>query len=124
MIKNKRFYEKNALQAKFLMKQNVPQVRLIKQNAPQATLFINQNALLARLIKTNAPQARFLDWIVFIQYVIIFFEVIQSLESPFFNGLIYELINLWPAYSKFVFPTATAHWCTTLSLLLRFYPFD
>jgi len=85
IIKNKRFYEKNALQAKFLMKQNVPQVRLIKQNAPQATLFINQNALLARLIKTNAPQARFLDWIVFIQYVIFFFEVIQSLESSFFN---------------------------------------
>jgi len=28
--------EKNALQARFLMKQNAPQVRPIRQNAPQA----------------------------------------------------------------------------------------
>ena len=35
-IKMRIFYEKNALQARFLMKQNEPQVRLIKQNASQA----------------------------------------------------------------------------------------
>jgi len=32
-------YEKNAPQARFLMKQNAPQVRLIKQSAPQARIF-------------------------------------------------------------------------------------
>ena len=32
-------YEKNALQAKFFMKQNAPQARLIKQNTPQARFF-------------------------------------------------------------------------------------
>jgi len=32
-------YEKNAPQARFLMKQNAPQARLMKQNAPQARLF-------------------------------------------------------------------------------------
>jgi len=39
MIKKRIFYEKNALQAKFFMKQNAPQARLIKQNAPQAGFF-------------------------------------------------------------------------------------
>jgi len=33
------WYEKNALQARFLMKQNAPQARPIKQNAPQARYF-------------------------------------------------------------------------------------
>jgi len=33
-IKQK-IYEKNAPQARFLMKQNAPQARFIKQNAPQ-----------------------------------------------------------------------------------------
>jgi len=32
-------YGKNAPQARFLMKQNAPQARLIKQNAPQARFF-------------------------------------------------------------------------------------
>jgi len=32
-------YEKNAPQARFFMKQNAPQARLIKQNAPQARIF-------------------------------------------------------------------------------------
>jgi len=36
MIKKRIFYEKNAPQDRFLMKQNAPQARLIKQNAPQA----------------------------------------------------------------------------------------
>jgi len=36
MIKKKIAYEKHAPQARFLMRQNVPQARLIKQNAPQA----------------------------------------------------------------------------------------
>jgi len=36
MIKKRIFYEKNAPQARFLMKQNSPQARLIKQNALQA----------------------------------------------------------------------------------------
>jgi len=39
MIKEKIFYEKHAPQARFLMKTNAPQVRLIKQNAPQAGFF-------------------------------------------------------------------------------------
>jgi len=39
MIKKRIFYEKNALQARFFMKQNEPQVRLIKQNASQAGFF-------------------------------------------------------------------------------------
>jgi len=34
-----KIYEKNAPQARFLMKQNAPQARLIKQNAPQARIF-------------------------------------------------------------------------------------
>ena len=33
------FYQKNAPQARFLMKSNAPQARLIKQNAPQAGFF-------------------------------------------------------------------------------------
>jgi len=32
-------YEKNAPQARFLMKQNAPQARFIKHNAPQANFF-------------------------------------------------------------------------------------
>jgi len=32
-------YENNAPQARFFMKQNVPQARFIKQNAPQARIF-------------------------------------------------------------------------------------
>ena len=32
-------YEKNAAQARFLMKKNTQQARLIKQNAPQARFF-------------------------------------------------------------------------------------
>jgi len=32
-------YETNAPQARFFMKQNAPQARLIKQNAPQARIF-------------------------------------------------------------------------------------
>jgi len=32
-------YEKNAPQARFFIKQNAPQARLIKQNAPQANFF-------------------------------------------------------------------------------------
>jgi len=39
MIKKRMFYEKNAQQAKFFMKQNALQARLIKQNAPQAGFF-------------------------------------------------------------------------------------
>jgi len=35
-------YEKNAPHARFLMKENVPQARLIKQNAPQARI-LNRN---------------------------------------------------------------------------------
>jgi len=31
--------EKNAPQARFLIKQNAPQARFIKQNAPQARIF-------------------------------------------------------------------------------------
>jgi len=31
-------YEKNAPQARFFMKQNAPQAKLMKQNAPQARL--------------------------------------------------------------------------------------
>jgi len=31
-------YDKNAPQARFLMKQNAPQARFIKQNAPQARI--------------------------------------------------------------------------------------
>jgi len=34
-----KIYEKNAPQARFLMKQNAPQARFIKQNAPQARMF-------------------------------------------------------------------------------------
>jgi len=36
---NKQNYEKNVPQARFFMKQNVPQARLMKQNAPQARFF-------------------------------------------------------------------------------------
>jgi len=36
MIRKKTSYEKRAPQARFFMKQNAPQARLIKQNAPQA----------------------------------------------------------------------------------------
>jgi len=36
MIMKRICYEKNAPQARFLMKLNAPQARLIKQNAPQA----------------------------------------------------------------------------------------
>ena len=39
MIKKRISYEKNAPQARFFMKQNAPQARLIKQNAPQAGFF-------------------------------------------------------------------------------------
>jgi hypothetical protein len=39
MIKKKISNEKHAPQARFSMKQNVPQLRLIKQNAPQAGFF-------------------------------------------------------------------------------------
>jgi len=39
MIKKKIFYEKTAPQARFLIRQIAPQVRLIKQNAPQAKIF-------------------------------------------------------------------------------------
>jgi len=39
MIKKRIFYEKNAPQARFLMKYNALQARLIKQNAPQAGFF-------------------------------------------------------------------------------------
>jgi len=39
MIKKKIFYEKHAPQARFLIKQNALQARLIKQNAPQARFF-------------------------------------------------------------------------------------
>jgi len=39
MIKKRSFYERNAPQAKFLMKRNAPQARHIKQNAPQAGFF-------------------------------------------------------------------------------------
>jgi len=39
MFKKRIFNEKNAPQARFLMKQNAPQARLIKQNAPQAGFF-------------------------------------------------------------------------------------
>jgi len=39
MIKKRICYEKHAPQARFLMKQNAPQARLIKQNAPQAGFF-------------------------------------------------------------------------------------
>jgi len=39
MIKKRIFNRKNALQARFLMKQNAPQARLIKRNAPQAGFF-------------------------------------------------------------------------------------
>jgi len=35
----KKLYEKNAMQARFFMKQNAPQARPIKQNAPQARFF-------------------------------------------------------------------------------------
>jgi len=34
MIKKRIFNEKNARQARFFMKENAPQARLIKQNAP------------------------------------------------------------------------------------------
>ena len=36
MIKKRIFYDKNALQATFLLKSNAQQARFIKQNAPQA----------------------------------------------------------------------------------------
>jgi len=36
MIKKKIFHQKHALNARFLMKLNAPQARLVKQNAPQA----------------------------------------------------------------------------------------
>jgi len=36
---NKKNYENYAPQARFIMKQNAPQARLIKQNAPQARFF-------------------------------------------------------------------------------------
>ena len=36
MIKKRILYEKNAPRARFLLKSNAPQARLIKQNAPQA----------------------------------------------------------------------------------------
>jgi len=39
MIKKRIFYDKNTPQARFFMKQIVPQARLIKQNAPQAGFF-------------------------------------------------------------------------------------
>jgi len=32
-------HDQNALQARFFIKQNAPQARLIKQNAPQARIF-------------------------------------------------------------------------------------
>jgi len=35
----KKKYEKNAPQARFVMKQNAPHARLMKQNAPQARFF-------------------------------------------------------------------------------------
>jgi len=35
----KNLFEKNAPQARFFMKQNAPQARLIKLNAPQARFF-------------------------------------------------------------------------------------
>jgi len=35
----KKLYEKNAMQARFFMKQNAPQAGPIKQNAPQARFF-------------------------------------------------------------------------------------
>jgi hypothetical protein len=39
MIKKRIFYEKNARQARFFVKQIAPQARPIKQNAPQAVFF-------------------------------------------------------------------------------------
>jgi len=39
MIKKKISYEKHAPQARFFMKRNAPQARLIKKNAPQAGFF-------------------------------------------------------------------------------------
>jgi len=39
MIKKMILHEKNAPQARFFMKYNAPQARLIKQNAPQAENF-------------------------------------------------------------------------------------
>jgi len=39
MIEKKIFYETHAPQARFFVKQNAPQARLIKQNAPQAGFF-------------------------------------------------------------------------------------
>jgi len=39
MMKKKIFYEVNALQARFLIKQNAPQARLIEQNALQVRFF-------------------------------------------------------------------------------------
>jgi len=36
---SKKIYQKNAPQARFSIKQNAPQARLIKQNAPQARFF-------------------------------------------------------------------------------------
>jgi len=39
MIKKKISCEKHAPQARFFMKQNAPQARLIKQNVPQAGCF-------------------------------------------------------------------------------------
>jgi len=43
MIKKKIFYDKNTPQARFFMKQNVPEARLIKQNSPQAG-FLTESA--------------------------------------------------------------------------------
>jgi len=39
MIKKKNFYEKHAPQARFLLKENALQARLMKQNAPLAGFF-------------------------------------------------------------------------------------
>jgi len=39
MIKKQIFYDKHALQARFLMKKNAPRARLNKQNAPQARFY-------------------------------------------------------------------------------------
>ena len=98
----------------------------IWKNAPQARFFLKQNAPQAKLITQNAPQARFFDQVLMGTLLMmpiditcnLFFTNHSSEYSSFnwlINELINELINLWPSYSTVVFPTAVrstrlCHW--------------
>jgi len=98
MIKKRIFYEKNALQARFLWNQRSHRQHLWNKMRRRPDFLTKSSWVLCPV---NAIRK--------------LFSTNLSSESSCFNQCINRLINLWPAYSTYVFPTGPA--CGIVSLL-------